>query len=67
MFGSPSPFQLAMLAVAMASRINIGIRHILPAFPFLAVIAAAGTMWLAESRPNAELGALDCWQPRCSG
>jgi len=48
---------LAMLAVAMAARINIGIRHILPIFPFLAVIAARGTMWLAEtSRTRAWTG-----------
>jgi hypothetical protein len=38
----------AILAVAMSSRINIGIRHILPAFPFFAIIAAAGTLWLIE-------------------
>ena len=30
----------------MSSHINIGIRHILPAFPFFAIIAAAGTLWL---------------------
>jgi len=40
---------LAMLAVAMAARINIGIRHILPMFPFLALIAASGAMWLVEA------------------
>jgi hypothetical protein len=38
----------AILAVAMSSRINIGIRHILPAFPFFAIIAAAGLLWLVE-------------------
>ena len=38
----------AILAVAMPSRINIGIRHILPAFPFFAIIAAAGTLWLVQ-------------------
>jgi hypothetical protein len=30
------------LAVAMASGINIGLRHILPIFPFLLLVAAAG-------------------------
>jgi len=40
---------LGMLAVAMAARINIGLRHILPIFPFLAIIAAAGAVWLAEA------------------
>ncbi len=38
----------AILAIAMSSRINIGIRHILPAFPFFAIIAAAGTLWLIQ-------------------
>jgi len=38
----------AILAVAMPSRINIGIRHILPAFPFFAIIAAAGALWLLQ-------------------
>jgi hypothetical protein len=38
----------AILAVAMPSRINIGIRHILPAFPFFAIIAAAGALWLIQ-------------------
>ena len=38
---------VAILAVAMPSRINIGIRHILPMFPFLVIIAAAGALWLA--------------------
>jgi 4-amino-4-deoxy-L-arabinose transferase-like glycosyltransferase len=38
----------AILAAAMPSSINIGIRHILPMFPFLAVIAAGGALWLAR-------------------
>jgi len=47
-FGIPVAVSLAVLAVAMPSRINIGIRHILPMFPFLAIIAAAGALWLAR-------------------
>lgn len=39
---------VAILVVAMTSRINIGLRHILPAFPFLAVIASAGALWLVR-------------------
>ncbi len=31
-------FPLAILAVAMTSRINLGVRHILPVFPLLAVL-----------------------------
>jgi hypothetical protein len=52
--GIPWPFAFAVaipaaiLAVAMSSRINIGLRHILPAFPFFAIIAAAGTLWLVQ-------------------
>jgi 4-amino-4-deoxy-L-arabinose transferase-like glycosyltransferase len=38
---------VAILGVGMAARINIGIRHILPMFPFLAILAAAGALWLA--------------------
>ncbi len=38
----------AILAVAMSSRINIGLRHILPAFPFFAIIAAGGALWLLQ-------------------
>jgi 4-amino-4-deoxy-L-arabinose transferase-like glycosyltransferase len=36
----------AIYAVALLSRINIGMRHILPAFPFLAIIAAGGSLGL---------------------
>ena len=47
-FGFAVAIPAAILAVAMPSRINIGIRHILPAFPFFAIIAAAGTLWLLQ-------------------
>jgi hypothetical protein len=52
--GADWPFAFAVLipatilAIAMSSRINIGIRHILPAFPFFAIIAAAGALWLIQ-------------------
>jgi hypothetical protein len=43
---------LAMLflfdGMTLLANINIGIRHILPMFPFLAVIAASGMLWLAR-------------------
>lgn len=48
-FATVIAMPLGMLVVAMAARINIGIRHILPIFPFLALIAAAGAVWLAET------------------
>ena len=42
---------LAMLALAMTTAINIGVRHILPLYPFLAVAAALAILhirrWLA--------------------
>ena len=52
MFGIVIAIPLAMLAVAMAANINIGIRHILPMFPFLAIIAAAGVTWLAQTNQS---------------
>lgn len=36
--------------VAMASGVNFGVRHILPLFPFLIVLAAAGAWSLAQQR-----------------
>jgi hypothetical protein len=39
-------FPVLMLAVAMSSRINMGVRHILPIYPFLAIVAAQGLVWL---------------------
>jgi 4-amino-4-deoxy-L-arabinose transferase-like glycosyltransferase len=41
----PSVFYFA---VAMVTRLNIGIRHILPAYPFLLVLAAAGIARLSD-------------------
>lgn len=38
------------LAFAMASRINIGIRHILPIYPFVILISAAGAAELATAK-----------------
>lgn len=35
---------LLFLAMSMASGLNIGVRHILPIFPFL-IVAGAGAMW----------------------
>ncbi len=52
-FGMLIAAPVAILAVALPSRINIGIRHILPMFPFLAIIAAAGALWLARQGRHA--------------
>ena len=37
---------LAILAVAMTSSINIGVRHVLPVYPPMAIVAAAGLLEL---------------------
>ncbi|HTM47427.1 MAG TPA: glycosyltransferase family 39 protein [Bryobacteraceae bacterium] len=49
-FGILMAIPAAILLVSLPSNINIGIRHILPMFPFLAVLAAAGLTWLS-TRP----------------
>jgi hypothetical protein len=50
------------LAGAMASSVNIGIRHILPAYVFLFVFAGAGVQALAKNRiGRIALGGLLAW------
>lgn len=39
---------LLFLAAALTSKVNIGIRHILPVMPFLILLAAAGAISLAQ-------------------
>ena len=46
----------SVLAVCMASRINIGLRHALAVYPFLAIVAGRGVAGLLEAR-RARLGA----------
>jgi 4-amino-4-deoxy-L-arabinose transferase-like glycosyltransferase len=41
---------LVLLAVAMSSRINIGVRHILPIYPLLTIAAAVATVVLWRRR-----------------
>lgn len=55
---------LAMLALAMSSSINIGIRHILPIYPLLAILAAGAFCWLASRRAAGRIvaAALLAWQ-----
>lgn len=43
---------LLFLGVAMAQRLNIGLRHLLPIFPFLILVAALGAAELRERRPG---------------
>jgi hypothetical protein len=40
---------VAILLVAMASRISIGVRHVLPLYPLLAIVAGYGVMQLRRS------------------
>ncbi len=41
---------LFYLATAMASPLNIGVRHVLPVFPFAFLLAGAGAAWLVQQR-----------------
>ncbi len=41
---------LFYLATAMASPLNIGVRHVLPIFPFVFLLAGAGAGWLVQQR-----------------
>ena len=51
------------LVLAMMSKINIGIRHILPAYAFLFILAAAGVERMCSRRWSvAVIIALLCWQ-----
>jgi hypothetical protein len=54
---------LLFLAVAMAGPLNIGVRHVLPLFPFAFALAGAGAAWLAQRwRAGAEaVAALLLW------
>lgn len=51
---------LAMLAVSMTSRINIGVRHVLPIYPFLAIAAGCGAVLLWQ-RSRALVVVLGVW------
>lgn len=51
------------LAFAMSSGINLGIRHVLPAYVFLFILAGAGAERLSRSRWSLViLAVLLCWQ-----
>ena len=49
----PAAIAVAILLVCLPSRINIGLRHVLPMYPFLAVMAGAGAVALWRSRRTA--------------
>ena len=48
----------APMAVGMASNMNIGLRHVLPIYPFAAIIAALGCMRLWEIGGSRRMAAL---------
>ena len=62
----PVAIAIAILLVCLPSRINIGLRHVLPMYPFLAITAGMGLAMLGRSRRAAPAGAvfaalLLCW------
>jgi 4-amino-4-deoxy-L-arabinose transferase-like glycosyltransferase len=40
------------LAIAMAAAVNIGVRHVLPIYPFMIVLGAAGVRGVLAARPQ---------------
>jgi len=53
---APAAAAAAILLVALPSRINIGLRHVLPMYPLMAVMAGAGAVALWRWRPDRRLG-----------
>lgn len=49
--GAPLGYCAVILAIGMSSRINIGVRHVLPIYAGMAVIAGAGAASLLRHRP----------------
>lgn len=52
---TPLIITLLILLISSASRINIGIRHILPIYPFLAIMAGYGAVFLWQKLKPAPL------------
>ena len=64
---APLAGAMAVLGVAMTSSINIGVRHVLPFFPLMAITASIGAVWLwnLTRQPMATrgvVGVLIAWQ-----
>jgi hypothetical protein len=49
---------VALLLVCLPSRINIGLRHVLPMYPFLAITAGLGLASLVRARRGGYIGAV---------
>jgi 4-amino-4-deoxy-L-arabinose transferase-like glycosyltransferase len=67
----PLAFSLGILCLALFSRINIGVRHILPVYMGFSIVAAVGAVRLLEMvRPGGwaswALGLLLCWTAAAS-
>ena len=50
-FGLPP---LSFLVACMPAKLNLGVRHVLPVFPFVILIAAAGAWQLCRRKPTAK-------------
>jgi hypothetical protein len=48
----PAAYSTGILAVALFSHINIGVRHILPIYTGMSILAAGGVLWLADRAPR---------------
>ncbi|NNE07089.1 MAG: hypothetical protein HKN20_00875 [Gemmatimonadetes bacterium] len=56
--GAPHLFAGVILALGMASNVNIGLRHVLPIYPLLAIVGGSGaaTLWRSARRPEVTRG-----------
>ena len=54
----PGLAAIAVFLSSMPSNINVGIRHVLPVYPLLAVMAGYGLWWLWQSRQRTWRGVL---------
>lgn len=52
----PAAIALAILLICLPSRINIGVRHVLPMYSFLAIVAGMGAVSLWRARRAAPVG-----------
>ena len=59
--GAPLGYSAAILAIAMTSRINIGVRHVLPIYAGMAVIAGVGAAALLRTGEGPGTGASKRW------
>jgi len=67
----PLAFSLGILLVSLTSRINIGVRHVLPVYMGFSIVAAGGAVWLLDLSRSRKwagwtLGALLLWMAASS-